>query len=187
MGWFFIEGVVSLAGSIVNVWRTFREERQREIDRRHSLQLMEMQHRHDLLLLELRQKQTSYIDVPVVKQEVTVVPETRRRRPVRFETAHVLPPSAETDSRMQRLTVEAEALSNAGYDVVFEAVEDGFGVALPVADSTLVVWYSPTFPSDPPLILIKTGDTIDRISYADDAWSPDERAVTAVAAIAREM
>jgi hypothetical protein len=187
MGWFFIEGMVSLAGSIVDIWRTFREGRQSEIAHRHALRLMEMQHRHDLLLLELRQKQTSYIDVPVMSREFGVVPETRKRLSVRGQTAHVLPPPPETDLRMQRLTIEAEALSDAGYDVVFEAVEDGFGVALPVAGSTLVVWYGPTFPSDPPLILIKTGNAIDRISFADDAWSPDERAVTAVAAIARNM
>jgi hypothetical protein len=145
-----------------------------------------MQHRHDLLLLELRQKRMSHIDVQGVKREVMIAPEERKRLPVR-ESARVLPLPPETDPRMQRLTAEAEALSDAGYEVLFEAVEDGFGVALPVADATLVVWYSSTFPSDPPLILIKTGDAIDRISYADDAWSPDERAVTAVQAIARDM
>ena len=186
MSWFFVDGVISLAGSIVNVWRTFQEGRQRELDRHHSLRLMEMQHRHDRLLLELRQKQTLNVDVPMPNREVVVVSNARKRASVR-ETARVLPPPAETDPRMQRLTAEAEALSEAGYDVVFEAIEDGFGVALPVAGNTLVVWYSPTFPSDPPLILIKTGDAIDSISYAEDAWSHDERAVTAVEAIAREM
>lgn len=76
---------------------------------------------------------------------------------------------------LERLAVEAELLSLMGFDVIFEPVGNGYGVALPVRNQKqiLVFWLSIQYPNQPPKVLLRTTHSIEQIEFEEGAWQDD--------------
>jgi hypothetical protein len=73
-----------------------------------------------------------------------------------------------------RLEVDAKSLDQIGFDVLFETIGNGYGIALTKDEwqsQAIVFWLSPEYPKQPPLVLVKKKSAIDRIEFDADAWS----------------
>ena len=72
---------------------------------------------------------------------------------------------------MDRLTVEANLLSDMNFDIVYESVGDGYGLTLPIQrNKILVVWLSNNYPNLAPSIYETDGIDICKIEFAPEVW-----------------
>lgn len=152
-------GVATLAGSIIDVWAVLEERRERHLDREHLLRLQKAQHVHDLLV----QRQSSNLA---------------------FESPRITHLS---DTFLERLRIEAILLSRLGFDIVYEPIGKGYGLAVPVSDTAIVAfWLSTAYPDQAPDIYLKTQREIERIEFEENAWEESHSMAEIVSAMALE-
>lgn len=139
-----ISALASLAGAIISIFSRLEQSKQSGLDREAQRELQQAQHAHERALLDM-------------KRSASVATYSKQGNPL-----------------FDRLWIEGNGLSNLGYEVVFEPVGDGYGLALLVdSETTLCVWVPPNYPSAVPRVLLKTSDNIDEIDFEDGAWRPE--------------
>src|SRR5215207_9670726 len=94
-----------LAGKIIDVWVVYSESKQKRLDREHQRELQRAQHKHERQLLKYKSKPNeSALNIPDIDKDF-----------------------------LNRLTMEAGLLSEMGFDVVYEPLDGGYGLALTIS------------------------------------------------------
>jgi hypothetical protein len=89
---------------------------------------------------------------------------------------------------MARLNKDAILLFQMGFEVVYEPIRDGYGLALIIdQDFTIAFWMPPDYPVMAPQVFIHSADMIDRIDFGLGAWEEDHTLAEVVSAITLEM
>lgn len=137
--------LTSLAGNIINIWTVYNTRKQKALDRVHQNTLQKSQHKHERMLHEARiRKADNKIYIPNINQRL-----------------------------LERLNMEASALSSMNFDVLYESIADGYGVAFQISNNvTLAFWVSPLYPNQPPKVYIRTPTEVEKIEFAPDTWLP---------------
>jgi hypothetical protein len=153
-------GLTKLASSVIDIWLLFEQRKLGQLEREHRERLQRAQHEHELLLLR------------------------RKAEPARTEARGAIGP----DSFMARLNKDAILLFQMGFEVVYEPIRDGYGLALIIdQDFTIAFWMSPDYPVMAPQVFIHSADVIDRIDFGLGAWEEDHTLAEVVSAITLEM
>jgi hypothetical protein len=85
---------------------------------------------------------------------------------------------------LNRLTMEAGLLSEMGFDVVYEPLDAGYGLALTISKDLTVAFLIPlSYPNQAPLVFIKTASNIEQIDFAPDTWQADHTIAEVVSAL----
>jgi hypothetical protein len=149
-----LTGLTALAGTCIKAWQVLQERRQRRLDREQQQQLQEAQHRHELALAAAKAKEPNLTFISVT-----------------LESSAALNTD---DLLLSRLQMEAERLSELGFDVAYECIGDSYGLALPLGDSlTFAFLIPPSYPSQAPLVVMRKDSDLEHISFAPGAWQPD--------------
>ena len=75
---------------------------------------------------------------------------------------------------LERLRVEAIELSEMGFEVVFEEVDNGYCLVLPLKEDLILIFsISRQYPYQPPIVLKKTPSDLMQIEFEHDAWQTD--------------
>lgn len=155
-----ITALGTLAKVTYDVWQRMEENKQKELDREAERLLQKAEHTHQLEIEKMRR----------VKAE-------SESHPTSVPTSHDLAVPDSIDiapAYLSRLNTDATALSAIGFDVVFETVGSGYGIALTQDQwekQAIVFWLSEDYPRCPPLVLVRNGSRIERIEFESDAWS----------------
>lgn len=157
---FLVNAGASLANLIFNLWKTRRQARdkayQRELDRNVLGEIQETRRQHEALISNLKAEKT----------QATVT-----------EQQHYT-------GVLQYLCEESVLLAAMGFDVIFEPVGNGYGLALLIdADLTLALWIPPEYPQGPPEILVASSEGIDEIELNAEIWETDMMLADIVLAI----
>lgn len=151
-----ISSLTRLASTVIEVWKAWKDANDRHLDRVHQEKLQRHQHQHELLIENIRIKKDLLLER------------------IRSENQTSGSPSNSVeDALIARLEFEARILSEMDYDVIFEPVSDGYGLALLIKPNyVLVFWISNRYPEVEPRIYINTKNRIDRIDFAAGVWNP---------------
>lgn len=153
-------GLTNLASSVIDIWLAFEQRKLGQLEREHRERLQRAQHEHELLLLRRRAESAETKGQDVIAN----------------------------DPLMARLNGEAVLLSQMGFEVVYEPIRDGYGLALIIdQDFTIAFWMSPDYPVMSPQVFIHSADVIDRIDFVPGAWEEDHSLAEVVSAITVEM
>lgn len=149
-----VANITSLLSRIYDGWCFLQDNRQRELDRIHQRYILDAQHRHELALEELRSTVTlpsTFISIPAENA---------------FEV--------DTNSQLlHRLQYEAQKLSEMNYDVIYEGINENYGLALPIGENlTIGFLISPRYPNEVPVVLVRQGTSIEEIPFDAAAWDP---------------
>ena len=129
------------------------------------------QHQHELLLERIR---THQVEAPMQVVEAN----NSFPRHIRVEASDNFP---------EYLNTEAELLCGKGYDVTFDLVSDGYGLALFIKERlVLCFWLPPAYPQQAPKIFIMESREIDEIQFEDDAWQSNRNILEIVEAVSCE-
>jgi hypothetical protein len=152
-------GLTRLAGSIIDAWATLEKRSEGQLDREHQRQLQRAQHDHEKLL--------------------------RRGKDSLASTESFVPNLSET--YLERLRIEAILLSAMGYEVLYEPIGKGYGLAIPISDHLILAfWLSISYPDQAPDIYMKTQLEIDKIEFEGNAWEENHSIAEIVSAITLE-
>jgi hypothetical protein len=152
----FFSSFATLAGSIIDIWAVLEERNQRELDREHQSLLQKAQHDHEKLLYNSTRRTDSETRSPRIEQTF-----------------------------LERLRIDALLLSRMGFEVVYEPIGKGYGVAIPASnDLILAFWISRDYPYEAPDVYVSTQRQIDKIAFEDDAWEENHTIADIVSAIA---
>jgi hypothetical protein len=145
---------------VIDIWSLFERRKLGHLEREHRERLQRAQHEHELLLLR------------------------RRAEYAQTEGRDVIG----NDPFMARLNSEAILLFQMGFEVVYERIREGYGLALIIdQDFTIAFWMSPGYPVVAPQVFIHSADVIDRIDFVPGAWEEDHKLAEVVRAITLEM
>lgn len=155
----FFSGIGTLAKAIYDVWRDIQdrnnyktekidEKHEKELDRLHQEKLQAAQHEHEITLLE-RKNQASFI----------------QNRPIR--------PQISVDPYLDRLYQDAVRLGEKGYNVLYEPVEDGYGLALSLNESLFAFILLNSYPVSAPKIFELETMVVSEITFGENAWISD--------------
>jgi len=142
-----IDAGARLAKTIIDIWRTRKELRQRELDRTHQRQLQKAQHEHELYMETVKSKP-----------------------PKKYKASEI----DIDENLLKRFNEEAELLSIMGFSTVFEPIGNGFGLAIPINTKNVIAfWLPPNYPDEAPRVFSATAEAIDEIKFSDNAWNKD--------------
>jgi len=131
-----------------------------ELEREHQERLQRAQHEHELLLLRLK------------------------TAPARTEARGTVGDGP----FLARLNTDAALLFQMGFEVIYEPIRNGYGLALIIDEnSTLAFWISPDYPVAAPHVFMHSADLIDRIEFVPGAWEEDHTLAEVVQAITDEI
>jgi hypothetical protein len=148
--------LAGLAGKIINVWAVYSENKQKRLDREHQRELQKAQRKHERQLLKYKSKpHESALNIPDIDKDF-----------------------------LNRLTMEAGLLSEMGFDVVYEPLDAGYGLALTISKDLTVAFLIPlSYPNQAPLVFIKTASNIEQIDFAPDTWQAEHTIAEVVSAL----
>lgn len=129
---------------------------------------------------------TAVSEAALRRLEIARREHTAEIRALRDTVLTVRPKSlgCEEKGRENRLEEEARYLNAMGFDVIFEEVDHGYGLAIPLsAESALVLWISEHYPSSAPTVVIWEPPVIDSIEFSEGSWSEDRYLAEIVAAV----
>lgn len=150
-------GLTRLAGSIIDAWTVLEKRDQGQLNREHQRLLQKAQHDHEKLL--------------------------RRDRNGLGRAESCVPNLSE--AFVERLRIEATLLSAMGFEVLYEPIGKGYGLAVAVSDDlVLAFWLSISYPDHAPDVYMKTRSEIDKIEFEVNAWEENHSIAEIVSAIA---
>ncbi len=150
---FTVANLTNFLGKIYDGWRFLQENRERNLNREQERYILDARNRHELVLLEARRNIEPTITLISVPSE----------NAVEIDSDNFL---------LLRLQKEAQKLAEMGFDIIYECVRDGYGLALPVDDDLVFGFLiPPDYPTEAPTILVKQGTTLEEIPFEDGAWS----------------
>jgi hypothetical protein len=151
--------LAGLACKIIEVWIAYNEGKQKYLDRELQRELQRERHRHEVMINNYR-KSKNNISSNMVDID---------------------------KSLLDRLTMEAALLSTMGFDIIYETVKNGYGLALIISDDlTLAFWILPSYPNDSPQVYIKFKTDVDMVTFGNDVWETDHTISDIVSAITVE-
>lgn len=147
--------LAGLAGKIIDVWVVYNEGQHKRLDREYQRDLQRAQHEHERVLLTHKSKRgQSASNIPDIDKDF-----------------------------LHRLNMEAELLSDMGFDVIYEPLDEGYGVALTLSDDlTIAFLISLLYPSQAPLVFLKTDSEIEQIEFAPSSWQAEHTLAEVVSA-----
>ena len=148
--------LAGLAGKIIDVCVVYSESKQKRLDREHQRELQKAQHKHERQLLKYKNNShESALNVPDIDKDF-----------------------------LDRLTMEAEILSEMGFDVVYEPLDGGYGLALTISkDLTVALLIPLSYPNEAPLVLLKIASDIEQVDFAPDTWQAEHTIAEVVSAL----
>ena len=161
----FISGATTLASAILKVWETLDHRRERRLDREQEIYLEEARFHHDVALAE---KQRYLLEAQLRHEEklAGIAPHQ--------QSSGGVVESDTDDAFIARLQLDAEKLAELEFEVVYERINNSYGLALTLGDYfTFAFLLKPGYPQQAPVVLLKKGAEIDQISFSGDAWSAD--------------
>ena len=143
-----ITGLTSLAGTVIELWKIYRDSQENKINRQHQKNLQDAHHEHEILLENFRNDKNSFDEILNLDDSIF------------FD-----------DELIKRLNWEALKLDEMGMDVIYEPISTGYGLALLIDKrKTIVFWLSDNYPSKEPKILINIDNKIENITFEDGVW-----------------
>lgn len=146
-----------LAGKIIDVWVVYSESKQKRLDREHQKELQKAQHKHERQLLKYKSNpHESALNIPDIDKDF-----------------------------LNRLTMEAGLLSEMGFDVVYEPLDGGYGLALTISKDLTVAFLIPlSYPKQAPSVFLKTASDIEQVDFAPNTWQTEHTIAEVVSALA---
>lgn len=165
-----VANLTNLAKALYESWRSREENHGHQLE----IKLEEARARHVQALEEARelayQRRIHDMELRILDSSHTI----NVQRTV-FSVPQSLPVVLEANSPLlRRLQQEAEELAAMNYEVIYECVDDGYGLALPIASDVLVGFViPPNYPDRAPLVLVKHGSALEQVPFGQDSWYPE--------------
>ena len=149
--------VISLANLLCQVWKIADDRQQKTLDRDQQMRIHQERMRHELLMQMAKAVETTEYSLDVSSSPF-----------------------------LERLRLEAEILFQFNYTVVYESVDNGYGVALPIDSSYIIAfWLSSNYPSDAPVVYLCSETEISQITFEDRAWNKERSLAEVITAFTK--
>lgn len=149
---FTVTNLTTFLSKIYDAWRFLKENRERQLDRDQQRYLQEEQHTYELALMNARS---------AVKPHNTLISVTLEKT-VDLDTEHFL---------LLRLQEDAQKLTEVGFDIIYECLDNGYGLALPIDNDLVFGFLIPSnYPTEAPTVLVRQGIFLEEIPFGPDSW-----------------
>lgn len=194
-----VGGITTLAGVVLDWWLNRHSERERQ---EFQKRFQEAQFHHEQLVEEIRRRAAEELEMQRQGFEAAMSESAQMHQLLvqRLDQQHALFVSSLEDAREQtikedsfalynsavlyRLEQEAILLTHVGYDVIYELVEDGYGLALPLQDDLILAfWIPPRYPAARPGIFLATDERVESVYFDQAEWDSDYFLIDIVDAI----